>query len=305
MSVQELERLVVSGRYREAGRLFLQLMLDDSLSQADMGKACYLEAIAKSQLGEAFSAVQLNEMAEQQAVACGDTLLLGKVWSNAAAYYRRVGDYHRAQEIAERWLANQGMYPELAEQVGKVQHNLAFIHKSRGQMEHAWRHIELAIAAYQQEVNRQPEKRRPIFARLLVHALQSYAWWLFQHNRIGEGDVQCAEVEQHLAEDDAEGQREQVLLLALRAYMQKDYRQAMTLCQELMRDTTHTCSEQDFWVHWLVGMSAADLGLVHIAKDMAETCLNLATRLNQPYLMNQGTILSKAVHQLGGANEVG
>lgn len=295
VSLVELERLVAEGHSHEAGRVFLQLLVDDCLTQADLGKACYLAAIAKSQAGEARSAVELSEMAEQHAAASGDLPLLGAIWANGAEHYLQMGDYRQAERRCRVWLSNLPIYPEPRERLGQVHLTLAHLYRAQGQQGRSRMHADEAITALSQEWEKTKEKR---VARLLLSALQLSAWVLYEQGWIVAGDARREQAERYLADGDTEGTTGQVLLLGLKAYMIEDYKAVDILCRDLLGGSAQVDSPARFWAWWLLGMAAVHQGQSHVAREMSVTCSDLAGALSQPYLLDRAVALRKAAREV-------
>jgi len=288
VSLTELEQLVRTGRYTQAMRVFLDLLRSGTLAARDLALAFHCASICQYQSGKVFPALEFAKKAEEQAAESDDGVLLRRVWSNLIAFYMDLGDTHMAVSYGESWLNSVEKFPELAGMTAKVHFNMAQTFRVRREFDKMFEHLETGA----QYVGDLSVPRR-------VHFYQTYAWCLYAHERIAEGDLQAQRATELVEESDVEGIREQLLLKGYRAYQIGDIRDAMRICEEFLNPDLPTTKRQEFWALWMIGMAACDNGNFAHALAMGSLALDLAMGIKHAEFMNRAGELRSRALRLG------
>lgn len=297
MPLSELEQLVLRGQYAQALRVFLELLKDDSLTRQQLAHAYHCGSIARFHMEEYFSALELGRLAEENAVAAGDEVLLGRVWINMIGFYRRVGDTHMALQYGEKWLANMAMFPGLVRQEGKVQYNMALVQRSRRNISQAIIHFKAATVLMERH-------GLPVSQRVMAH--QMCAWVLYENDLLDEGDEQVELAEGLIEEDDHEAMRELVLLKGLRAFKAAEYKEVCATCEEFLTPGVPATTTQLFWAVWLLAYTAAKLGQINSAQAMALLAKDYAMKTKSTDHLNRCSDLQRYIlSQLNGEGSAG
>jgi hypothetical protein len=260
----------------------------ESLTPGQLGFAYHCVSVCQYQTDKIFPALEYAKRAEEQAILAGNDVLLGRIWSNLIACCMDIGDTHLAVEYGEKWLANIDRFPELRSQTAKVHFNLAQTFRVRKEFSRMFEHFDLGMTY----IGDMPVSLR-------VHFHQVYAWCLYSHERIAEGDFQAQRAGELVEESDVEGIREHLLLKGYRAYQMGDVQNAMHICEEFIVPDAPTTKRQEFWALWMIGMAACDFGNFEHGMAISALTLDLATSIKHSEFINRASELRRRAYRLG------
>lgn len=278
MSLATLEQLVRSGQYAQAMQVFLELLKDEqALGKRDLAFAFHCASISQYHLADYPSAHRYGQRAEQHAREAEDLPLLGRIWINLIALSLDCGDTSLAIQYGNLWLSNTSQFAELMPQLPRVHYNLSRAHRFAKNYEAMFEHLRMAVEC-------RPGSHLPAAFWVQVH--QTYAWNLYRNEQIYEGDQHLRTADELVEDDDTEGQREQELLQAYRAYHVDDARTALKMSEEFLANEAGSTERQRFWALWMVSMIATDRGQFEHGYSMACLALSASIRLGVSEYMN-------------------
>lgn len=208
--------------------------------------------------------------------------LAQRIRINLVGLYVEATDYQAAVEVGAHLLADPGA---LGGRLPFVHYNLARAHQARRDREQMLHHYRTA-AGLAEELGAPPA--------LQVQINQQFAWQLLLLDRIAEADGHIERAGALVDSDDAEGQREQILLACLRAYQTGALENAVALAEEFTPGTPGTAKHRT-WAALIAGWVALDWEQLDQAEALAELVLQGALEQNWPEMMNRGNLLRHRV----------